>query len=94
MEYKELLKKLEIREEGGEHIGKVKNIILLYLDFMRESIYEDYERNLEYLENIIINIQQMNEFVYELMKLDPNMEIIAFYDPMRSFLLRKIRGRI
>lgn len=92
MDYDELLKKLNIREEeGGEkQIGKVKDIILLYLDFIRESIDENYEKNLEYLENITINIQQMNEFIQELMELDQNMEIIAFYDVMRSFLLQRI----
>ena len=55
MEYKELLKKLNIIEkDGGEsYVGKVKDIIQLYLYFIKQNIDIDGKDNLENLVNSI-----------------------------------------
>lgn len=84
MEYKELLEKLNIVEkDGGEsYVGKVKDIIQLYLYFIKNSIDVDGKDNLE---NLVNNIEMINDFIKELMELDENMEIATYYNPMGCF---------
>ena len=84
MEYKELLKKLNIVEkDGGEsYVGKVKDIIQLYLYFIKQNIDIDGKDNLE---NLVNSIEMANDFIKELMELDENMEIETYYNPMGCF---------
>lgn len=84
MEYKELLKKLNIVEkDGGEsYVGKVKDIIQLYLYFIKNSIDIDGKDNLE---NLVNSIEMINDFIKELIELDENMEIETYYNPMGCF---------
>lgn len=88
MEYKELLKKLNIVEkDGGEnYIGKVKDIIQLYLYFIKQNIDVDGKDNLE---NLVNSIEMVNDFIKELMELDENMEIETYYNPMGCFSYNK-----
>ena len=84
MEYKELLKKLNIVEkDGGEsYVGKVKDIIQLYLYFIKQNIDIDGKDNLE---NLVNSIEMANDFIKELMELDENMEIETYYNTMGCF---------
>lgn len=84
MEYEEILKKLNIIEkDGGEsYIGKVKDIIQLYLYFIKNNIDVDGKDNLE---NLVINIAMTNDFIKELMELNDNMLIETYYNPMGAF---------
>lgn len=84
MEYEEILKKLNIVEkDGGEsYIGKVKDIIRLYLYFIKNNIDVDGKDNLE---NLVINIAMTNDFIKELMELNDNMLIETYYNPMGAF---------
>ncbi len=88
MEYKELLKKLNIVEkDGGEsYIGKVKDIIQLYLYFIKQNIDIDGKDNLE---NLVNSIEMANDFIKELMELDENMKIETYYNPMGAFTYKK-----
>lgn len=88
MEYKELLKKLNIIEKniGEEYIGKVKDIIQLYLYFIKQNIDIDGKDNLE---NLVNSIEMANDFIKELMELDENMEIETYYNPMGCFEYRE-----
>lgn len=84
MEYKELLKKLNIIEKdvGESYVGKVKDIIQLYLYFMKQNIDIDGKDNLE---NLVNNIEMVNDFIKELMELDENTKIETYYNPMGCF---------
>lgn len=84
MEYKELLKKLNIIEKniGEEYIGKVKDIIQLYLYFIKQNIDIDGKDNLE---NLVNSIEMANDFIKELIELDENMKIETYYNPMGCF---------
>lgn len=88
MEYKELLKKLNIVEkDGGEsYVGKVKDIIQLYLYFIKQNIDIDGKDNLE---NLVNSIEMANDFIKELIELDENMEIETYYNPMGAFTYKK-----
>lgn len=88
MEYKELLKKLNIVEkDGGEsYVGKVKDIIQLYLYFIKQNIDIDGKDNLE---NLVNSIEMANDFIKELMELDENMEIETYYNTMGCFEYRE-----
>lgn len=84
MEYKELLKKLNIIEkDGGEsYVGKVKDIIQLYLYFIKQNIDIDGKDNLE---NLVNSIEMANDFIKELIELDENMKIETYYNSMGCF---------
>lgn len=88
MEYKELLKKLNIVEkDGGEsYVGKVKDIIQLYLYFIKNNIDIDGKDNLE---NLVNSIEITNDFIKELIELDENMVIETYYNPMGAFTYKK-----
>lgn len=88
MEYKELLEKLNIVEkDGGEsYIGKVKDIIQLYLYFIKNNIDIDGKDNLE---NLVNSIEITNDFIKELIELDENMVIETYYNPMGAFTYKK-----
>ena len=79
MEYKELLEKLNIVEKnGGEnYVGKVKDIIQLYLYFIKQNIDIDGKDNLE---NLVSSIEMVNDFIKELMETDENMKIETYYN--------------
>lgn len=88
MEYKELLEKLNIVEkDGGEsYVGKVKDIIQLYLYFIKDNIDIDGKDNLE---NLVNSIEITNDFIKELIELDENMTIETYYNPMGAFTYKK-----
>jgi hypothetical protein len=88
MEYKELLEKLNIVEkDGGEsYVGKVKDIIQLYLYFIKDNIDIDGKDNLE---NLVNSIEITNDFIKELIELDENMVIESYYNPMGAFTYKK-----
>lgn len=88
MEYKELLKKLNIVEkDGGEsYVGKVKDIIQLYLYFIKYNIDIDGKDNLE---NLVNSIEITNDFIKELIELDENMVIETYYNPMGAFTYKE-----
>lgn len=81
---KELLKKINIVEkDGGEsYVGKVKDIIQLYLYFIKQNIDIDGKDNLE---NLVNSIEMANDFIKELIELDENMEIETYYNSMGCF---------
>lgn len=88
MEYKELLKKLNIIEKniGEEYIGKVKDIIQLYLYFIKQNIDIDGKDNLE---NLVNSIEMANDFIKELIELDENMKIETYYNSMGCFAYKE-----
>lgn len=88
MEYKELLEKLNIVEkDGGEsYVGKVKDIIQLYLYFIKDNIDIDGKDNLE---NLVNSIEITNDFIKELIELDENMVIETYYNPMGAFTYKE-----
>ena len=88
MEYKELVEKLNIVEkDGGEsYVGKVKDIIQLYLYFIKDNIDIDGKDNLE---NLVSSIEITNDFIKELIELDENMVIETYYNPMGAFTYKK-----
>ena len=88
MEYKELLEKLNIVEKDGgvSYVGKVKDIIPLYLYFIKYNIDIDGKDNLE---NLVNSIEITNDFIKELIELDENMVIETYYNPMGAFTYKK-----
>ena len=84
MEYKELLEKLNIIEKdvGESYIGRVKDIIQLYLYFIKQNIDIDSKDNLE---NLVSSIEMTNDFIKELMEIDENMKIETYYNSMGCF---------
>lgn len=84
MEYKELLEKLNIIEKdvGESYIGRVKDIIQLYLYFIKQNIDIDGKDNLE---NLVSSIEMTNDFIKELMETDENMKIETYYNSMGCF---------
>lgn len=84
MEYKELLEKLNIveKDDGESYVGKVKDIIQLYLYFIKNNIDIDGKDNLE---NLVNSIEITNDFIKELIELDKNMVIETYYNPMGCF---------
>ena len=90
MEYKELLEKLNIVEkDGGEsYVGKVKDIIQLYLYFIKNNIDIDGKDNLA---NLVNSIEITNDFIKELIELDENMVIETYYNPMGAFTYKEYK---
>ena len=87
-EFEKILEKLNIKEnDGGEsYIGKVKDIIQLYLYFIKQNIDIDGKDNLE---NLVNSIEITNDFIKELIELDENMVIESYYNPMGAFTYKK-----
>lgn len=87
-EFEKMLEKLNIKEnDGGEsYIGKVKDIIQLYLYFIKQNIDIDGKDNLE---NLVNSIEITNDFIKELIELDENMVIESYYNPMGAFTYKK-----
>lgn len=89
MEYEEILNKLNIQEEmGGEYyVGKVKDIIQLYLYFIKYNIDTDGKDNLE---NLVEDIEMINDFIKELITLNGDIKIRTFYNPMGCFSYEEV----
>lgn len=87
-EFEKMLEKLNIKEnDGGEsYIGKVKDIIQLYLYEIQVDINENGKTNWE---DVVNNIDLINDILQELIKIDENMVIETYYNPMGAFTYKE-----
>lgn len=83
-EFEKMLEKLNIKEnDGGEsYIGKVKDIIQLYLYVMQVDINEESENDWK---EVVNDIGLINDILQELVNIDENMTIETYYNPMGCF---------
>lgn len=82
-DYEEILEKLNIVEkDDGEYIGEVKDIIQLYLYFIKGTASI---KDMNDLEDRVNNIELYNNFIEDLMELNENLKIETFYNPMGAF---------
>lgn len=87
-EFEKILEKLNIKEnDGGEgYIGKVKDIIQLYLYVMKVDINENGENDWN---EVVNDIGLINDILQELIKIDENMVIETYYNPMGAFTYKE-----